>query len=172
MSLPRGADLPLQHNSCCNSIKQQQRHLLGAWVCMWLEVRMCVYIYVCVQKAEVWCTEVSLPEAACCSVLTAAGEQCYGPWQLVKGITLKPLPPCCVLGQHISEHTHPVCVHSRSTGVTSSKWGRRENHVDWNFIATGTNSADWLCASAFKCSTKSHLYEDRIKHSTTSASSD
>lgn len=46
--------------------------------------RACVCV--CLWSREVQCSalRVSLPGAARCAVLTAAGERCYGPRQLVK----------------------------------------------------------------------------------------
>lgn len=88
-------------------------------------------VYVCVWKAKVECAE----GAACCSVLTAAGEQCYGPWQLVKGSTaLQPLPPCCVLVQHTSKHTQNAAL---------SGAGER-TVLAGSLSATGTKSTDWV----------------------------
>ena len=129
MFLPRGPYLPLQHNSLCTSIKQEHCHLLGASVCSGPEVRMqagvctvlcvCVCVYAVCVCVKVLCSalRVSLPGATRCAVLTVAGEQCYGPWQLVKDSTIT---LCCAqYTTHLSTHTHTRRKHFKLTQTHS-----------------------------------------------------
>lgn len=104
-------------------------------------VCMCVCVGVCVQKAKVVCTEGvttrSCLPAALCKPLQE--NNVMAPDSLLKAPpTLEPLPPCCVLGQHTSEHTHTHNAALSGAGERSTLTG--------SLSATGTNSAGWLFA--------------------------
>lgn len=64
------------------------------------------------QRCSCSALRVSLPGAAWCAVLTVAGEQCYGPWQLVKDFTeLSSVCVCAcvcvrILAADIQAHIH------------------------------------------------------------------
>lgn len=107
--------------SLCTSIKLEHCRLLAAAVCMGPEVRMRVqaqlFLSLCVcvfgpQRCSCSALRVSLPGAAWCAVLTVAGEQCYGPWQLVKDFTeLSSVCVCAcvcvrILAADIQAHIH------------------------------------------------------------------